>query len=263
MLELQLKSLLDLEDLGPKVVIVDDSSEDGVPLKEAFNNLNVRNQFFQVDFSNPDFPAEPLMDVRLIFMDLYFNEGFGAPFDPDLCIQWLEKILPPGQKYVLVVWSRDAYVGAELLDAMKGSGIPMPYYFERRTKSNYRMIGNKYDAERLLKDLERGLEQNVQVEKLQFYGRILEIDQEDDSLLINCLMQEQPKRIFEVRRFALLPLRHIIPLNPGVFLRIDITTKPGSTNIEFTPESADLSNLFIKPDPQDFGDIAWLNTPEE
>jgi hypothetical protein len=251
---------LPLLELGPRIAIIDDKDEDARPIELAFDDLHVGNQYFNVDMLDPQYPAQPLKDVEMVFLDLHYNEGFGAAFDPYLCINWLNRIVPAGRKYILVVWSRDIDLTGELMAIMTDLRVTIPYYTFTKSKQQYRIADNQYDIPRLLDEVGVSLKQ-LDIEVMDFYGNVLEIEEEE--VLINCLINEDPK-VFEVRRFDLQPFRNYMQLYPGQFLRIKITTKPGSRVIEFLEENNDLSQKFIKPDSEeDFGSIDWLNTPED
>jgi len=252
---------LELLEFGSQVAIIDDRRADAQPIEDAFNNLNIGNQFFEVDFIQPKFPNHPLENVKLVFLDLHYNEAFGAAFEPYVCADWLKHIVPQGRKYTLVVWSRDVEKTDELVEAIIAIGAPLPFSVDRKSKPEYLKENVQDNIEKMLVELgitTKGLEIDVK----EFYGKILEV--EDDSVLINCLLNENPK-IFEVRRFDLLPFTDYIQLIPGKFVHIKITTKPGSKTIEFTEENSDLAEMFIKPDnDDDYKDpetIDWLNIP--
>ncbi len=254
--------LVDLKvlNLGPRIAIVDDVEGDGMPLGKAFDDLDISNHFYKVDIIEPDYPSQPMKDVEMVFLDLHFLEGFGAQFDAYLCINWIERIVPQGQKYVLVVWSRDVEHTEELLATMETMNVTRPFYTGTKRKLEYREAGDKYDIQRLLRDVGAELQQEVEIQIHDFYGEVLLV--EEDTVLINCLLNENPK-IFEVRRFELQPFKKYIELTPSSYIHIKVTTKPGSTSIEFSPENSDMADKFMKPDIEDFGDPSWLNTPEK
>lgn len=257
-----MSELLDLPllELGPRIAIIDDKGEDAKPIETAFDNLHIGNQYFNVDLADPKYPVRPLKDVEMIFLDLHYDEGFGASFDPFLCINWLDKIVPVGKKYILIVWSRDVILTDTLMAAMIDVRLTMPYRTLTKRKQTYRIGDNQYDIPKLLDEVGVSLKE-LEFEVLDFYGKVLEV--EENEVLINCLINEEPK-VFEIRRFDLQPFKNYMELQPGQFLRIRITTKPGSRVIDFLEVNSDLSEKFIKPEPEDdFGNIDWLNSPED
>jgi hypothetical protein len=245
-----------LLDLGPQVAIIDDKKEEAEPIEKAFDSLNVGNQFFLVDFTEPKYPEHPLNNIELVFLDLHYNEGFGAEFDPYLCSDWLKRIVPQGKKYVLVIWSRDPEKAKELLPVMRELGVTLPFLIETKAKHEYQNKNGEYDMDRLLSEL-REKSQVYETITEDFLGKILEV--EDDTVLINCLLSEEPK-VFEVRRFDLQPFKDFVTLTPGTFLNIKITTKPGERSIDFYPILDDMDEKFKKPDSgKTYGDISWLD----
>ena len=248
-----------LLELGPRIAIIDDRDEDALPIEKAFGDLKVGSKYFNVDFAEPRYPHHPLKDVEIVFLDLHYDEGFGASFDPYSCVKWLTHVVPEGQKYILIVWSRDPGLTEQLIEVMVRLKVTMPYFIDTKPKQRYRIGDNEYDVEKLLDELGISLKY-FEIEVLDYYGKVVEI--EEDAVLINCLINEEPK-IFEIRRFDLQPFKKYMDLKTGAFLRIRITTKPGSRIIEFIPDVNDLSDKFVKPDdPEDFGNTDWLNSPE-
>lgn len=245
-----------LLDLGPQVAIIDDKRDEAEPIERAFNDLNVGNQLFIVDFTEPKYPEHPLNNIELVFLDLHYNEGFGVDFDPYLCCDWLNRIVPPDKKYVLVIWSRDIEKADYLLEVMKELKVTIPFLTEVKSKQEYQDKHGHYDIDRLLKEL-RDKSMKYETITEDFLGKILEIN--DETVLINCLMNEDPK-VFEVRKFDLQPFKDFVDLTPGSFLNIKITTKPGERSIDFYPLLDDMSEKFVKPESgRHYGDISWLD----
>ncbi len=244
--------------LGTKIAIVDDNDDDATPLEVELNKLSISNHYYNVDIFDPHYPAQPLKDVEMVFMDLYFVTDFGVQFDPFACTEWLRRIVPYGQKYILVVWSRDAddYTD-ELLAAMARIDITMPYFTDSRSKQRYRNKDNSFDVPRLLDDVGARLKE-IPTGSYDYFGQILEVDEIYQEVLINCLMDED-KNVFEVRRFDLHLFDNFLKPTPEQFIRIKITNKPGSSTIDFLEENADLSEKFIKTDPIGLDDMDWPN----
>jgi len=248
--------------LGPKIAIVDDNEADALPLEKELNTLSISNHFYNVNLIDPKYPEQPLKDVEIVFMDLYFVSGFGASFDPYLCVEWLKRIVPDGQKYILVVWSRDADDHTnELLDVMARVNITMPYLTDSRTKQNYRrQEDNTYDVHRLLNDIGRRVKE-IPTTTYDYIGQVLEVDEVNREILINCLLNED-NMIFEVRRFDLQLFDNFLQPQPEQFIRIRITNKPGSSTLDFFEEKTDYSEKFVKRDPQGLDDMDWPNIPD-
>ncbi|GAB2828527.1 hypothetical protein [Ferruginibacter profundus] len=249
---------IELIEFGSQVAIIDDNYQDAQPIEDAFNNLNVGNQYFKVDYIQPKYPGHPLGNVKLVFLDLYYDEGYGADFNPYWCAEWLKHIVPEGRKYTLVVWSKDIRLTNILLQTIVEVGAPYPSVLDRKSKPDYLKDNIQDNIEKMLGELGIKLKE-IEIDIHEFHGKILEI--EDDAVLINCLINEDPK-VFEIRRFDLLPFQDHIDLKIGNFVHIKITTKPGSRTIDFSNVQDNLSNKFTKPDEENFEDeetIDWLN----
>lgn len=246
--------------LGPKIAIVDDSEIDARPLEDALTNLEISNHYFNVNLIDPQYPQQPLKDIEIVFMDLYFSEGFGVQFDPYLCIEWLRRIVPSGQRYVLVVWSRDAdNYTSDLLDAIGRVDMTKPFLTDVRSKQAYRLADNLFDVPRLLEDIGTEL-QKVPTTVYEYIGQILEVD--EDEVLINCRVDEEGK-VFEVRRFDIGLFDNFIEPRPMQVIKIKVTNKPGSTTLDFFLGTPDLAEKFVKPDPAGLEDIEWPNFPDD
>ncbi|WP_142684367.1 hypothetical protein [Chitinophaga polysaccharea] len=242
--------------LGPQIILIDDIKKEAEPLKEFFTERNIGTRFFEVDYVEPAYPDTPITTTELVFLDLFYNTGFGAEFDVHACIQWITKIVPAGQKYFLVIWSKDKSYTDELLQKMREMESPMPYQVEARSKPDYRLSGeNKYDIDRLLNELGLLNKQEEETIVQEFHGRIIAV--EEDCVLINCLIHKETST-FEVRRFDLKLLENF-KYQKGSFLTIRIETKSGSRTIDFFHDDIDRSDLFIKPDDfEDLDDVSFL-----
>ncbi|MFP5436581.1 MAG: hypothetical protein ACLGH8_02215 [Bacteroidia bacterium] len=248
--------------LGTKIAIVDDDENDAKPLSDELDKLEISNYYFNVDIADPQFPEHPLKDVEIVFMDLYFLTDYGVQFDAYACIEWLRAIVPYGQKYILVIWSRDAddYTD-ELLTAMASLDITMPFFTDKRAKQSYRLGDNNYDVAKLLSDI------SIELKKIptlvhDYVGQIVEINYDENEILINCLYSEE-YQAFEVRRFDLRLFDNFITPKQNQFIRIRITNKPGSSTIDFLEENTDLSKMFIKSDPKGLENVEWPKFPDD
>lgn len=248
--------------LGPQVGIVDDKPEEIFSIQNTLDSLHVGNTFFKVDFTEPKYPEKPIDTIQLLFLDLHYNENYGAAFDPYFCINWINKIVPKGQVYTLVVWTRDAGNAHELDELMKevGVGVPYPSRFEVKVKPDYQT--GKDPIRRLLDEV--GVEyieyadyEDITEKKDVIFGQVIDI--EDDSIFINCLVSENPN-IFEVRSFDTAPFRDFANLKSDDYIKIQIATKPGSRRFEFFHELEDMSERFAPTDPfAEFKDFDLLS----
>lgn len=246
-----------LLDLGPQVAIIDDLESEAIPLSEALTRLSIGNQFIKVDLADPKYPESPLHNVELIFLDLYYDDNYGADFEPYICCDILGKVVPQGKKYVLVIWSKDINKTKILLPVMKERNLTMPVLIETKAKEKYQKDYG-YDIETLLDELRVKLN-SFEVNTQDFVGEIIDVNAE--QIVINCLLKENPS-FFEIRKFDRELFGDLYDLSIGKFLNIRVTTRPGERNITFVPEEKDLSDKFKKPDAQP-EDLSWLNDPDD
>ncbi|RPD38569.1 hypothetical protein [Chitinophaga barathri] len=243
-------------ELGPQVILIDDKKEEIEAIEKFLEEKHIGSVFFEADPIEPDYPLTPIDTVQLVFLDLYYGSPFAAQFDPNACTEWIERVIPPGQKYYLVIWTKDKSRSEELLELMRKKGVPMPYQVETRSKTDYKLRGgNEYDIERLLDELGVLSKPEVNSDVQEFHGRI--ISEEEDCVLIDCLIHKETAT-YEVRRFD-LKLLEGIPHKNGSFVMVRIETKPGSRTIDFFADEIDRSALFVKPDDfEDLEDISFL-----
>ena len=245
-----------IDELGPQVAIIDNNEAEINSIKYLFNEMNIGNTFIEVDNVSPSFPSEPINSVKLVFLDLFYSD-FSTDFEPYSCTDWLKAVVPSGAKYILVVWSNDGYRTDELVEVMKETDTPMPYFIETSPKGKYQSGDYEYDIKKLLNDLEYDLNTKFTVSTTEFLGKIIAI--EKHSVLINCIINQEAS-IFEVRRFDKKPFEGYLEPEVGVFLKIKITNRPGSKIYDFFKETDDVADLFKKSDDfSDFEDISFLD----
>lgn len=233
-----------IEGLGPQVAIVDDRKEEVNSILKVLDDLSIGNRFFMADSIEPQYPDSPLLNVDLVFLDLFYSTAFGTRFEPEACLEWINRIVPPGKEYALVVWSRDTDHTEELMEVMKSSHSPIPLLVETKQKNLYQIGDGEYDIKRLLREVNLKIEEYKKPAVMEFHGQVIEL--EDDHVLIKCLMDEV-NPTFQVRRFDAAPLSHIA-LSKGTFLKIKITTLAGSRKWEFIQDNRDLKQMFEQED---------------
>ncbi|HAO07113.1 MAG TPA: hypothetical protein DCQ50_09005 [Chryseobacterium sp.] len=243
------------EILGPQVAIIDNNENEIKSIEVELNELKIGNKFYEVDYIEPNYPIQPLNTVEMVFLDLYLQAGL-RKFDPYMCINWLNAIVPAGKKYILIIWSNDTHEADQLMKVMKEEGAPIPFLLEIREKGKYETADYEYDIRRLFKELNEELSEKITLNSEEYYGQIILV--EPKSVLINCKLFDDPP-IFEVRRFDITPFQGFITPEKGMFLKITITNKPGSKTFEFVLEPTNLSESFKKPDDFEGLDLSFLD----
>ena len=135
------------------MVIIDDQPEAARPIEIAFNNLNIGNQFFQADDVLPIYPEHPLKNIKLVFLDLYYNNTYGTNFNPHACADWLEHIVPAGKDYTLVIWSNDVDKTDILLNAIREINGTLPTTVVQKSKKDYLRENLQDNIEKMLGEL--------------------------------------------------------------------------------------------------------------
>lgn len=222
-------------ELGPQVAIVDNDKAEVAVVESSLQELHIGYQFFNADPAEADYPATPIESVELLFLDLYYTSGI-SDLDPYQPAQWVDRIIPDGKSYYLVIFSTDIHDAAKVIDVLH----------KMQKEPTYHVIQSKRAADlnikTLLDKVEKKDHQITDVE--EFHGEIIEV--REHEVIINCLLNEK-NQVYQIRRFDMAPLKNI-RLATGVYLNIKITTKPGERIFEFSPEEKDLKHLFEQKD---------------
>lgn len=223
-----------------RVLIIDDVEADVRDIKEALDNKKIKYTYVDASPENIT-PLESRIDsIELVFLDLYFNKNFGAEIEAEKCVQIIGEAISVGKEYYLVIWSRDAEQAEDVLQELDKHGLS-PVKAISRKKDNY-FIKTGYDIDRLFEDINSEFD-NIEIIIEEIEGQILHI--EDDSILIDCILDPQNK-VIQKRRFDILPFTNIKKLKSGNFITIKIVTKPGSKLYEFYNNPKDLKEFFNK-----------------
>lgn len=236
-----------------KVLIIDDVPNEVQSIRNALKSKEIPYEYRNVDLTGESKKLNPIESVELVFLDLNYNTGILGSIDPYLCAEQVKLGINEGQFYYLVGWTKDPENVSDVVDILRDLNLT-PVTFVAMEKEKYRISENVYDHKSLFMDIKDQFKQTEKIE--EFLGQV--ILKEEDSVLINCIVLDDPGT-FEVRRFDLLPFQNHVILDKGSFVKIRITTKPGSRTFEFFQDSEDLSHLFKKSDDfEDFDDLSFL-----
>jgi hypothetical protein len=237
---------------GPEVIIFDDMENEIISIENSLKGKEINFKFIKLDIADDD-GLKLIPNLKLIFLDLHY----GNQFVPDLCANYISKVVPTGKQYHLVIWTKDPDKASELIELLRDFNIA-PVDYSIKHKEKYRSGSEDYYAEKLLSEIERDFDKAIEVENIK--GQIVDI--EKDHVLINCLIEEEPP-VFQVRRFDIRLFTDYVHLENGAFVTIIVTTKPGSRRFEFFTETRDLNKQFERPDYfEELGDISFLNGEE-
>jgi hypothetical protein len=222
-----------------RVAIIDDVHSEVQPIIEKLEQNSISARFFDASPEHLEEAAQPIHSIELIFLDLHYNTNFNSDFQPELCAQIIESIVPPGKNYILVVWTRDPDKAEQVTDVLRLLDL-LPVKTIIKSKNEFQLSDDS-DVERLLAEIDSEITSVTDV--IMFDGEIVDI--EEDSIIVDCLMDKQEKK-FQLRRFDRRPIEGVTDLSKGKYLTITVTTKPGSTLFEFSKAVGDLSGLFSK-----------------
>lgn len=225
---------------GPEVVIIDDTDREVLSLQEKLKERNIKFEYLRVDQTGYQAESVLISNIKLVFLDLYYNTGFGSSFQPHFCAELIRRVIPLGKQYCLVVWTKDPDKIEEVIEALKEIDLAPTSYFSKR-KEDFRNGDADYDIDKLLLELDNEFEAIKEVQ--DFIGEIINV--EENQVLINCLIGKK-EPIFQMRRFNKLLFKNYIDLKSGNFLSIKSISKPGSIIFEFSNESSDVSEVFNK-----------------
>ena len=223
-----------MTDFGPQVAIIDDRPDEVQGIIDYLETQNVGFKYFNADITAPEYPKEHIESIELIFLDLYYSDKFRV----EQCAQWIDDIIPLNKQYELIIWSKDTHLTGEVIDTLLKIN-KAPRVFDTKQKSDYQDIDG-------IKKLINEVKDKVSESWIQeFFGEILDI--QDDCVIIDCLIDEKNK-IFQKRRFEILPFKNFLSLENERYITIKVTTKAGSVSYEFLNNPVDLKGIFSKDD---------------
>lgn len=100
----------------PNIIFIDDKKEQVNGIIQLYRNEGVGVKFYNADLVYGDSkPDTHFSNVNLIYLDLYYKNDF----DIDLCLGWIDSIIPKNSFYILVIWSKDTHHSDEIIDALE------------------------------------------------------------------------------------------------------------------------------------------------
>lgn len=241
-----------IELLGPQAILLDDQPSEIEPIEKLLEDFGIGKKFYKIDEAELTLPEEPVKTIDLLILDLFFNSNTLAQFDAEFCVELVKRIVPEGQRYLLIVLSKDSDYVTELLEALKLNKAPYPtahHKVQKKLAEN-----NRADIKSFLEQFNITLQNRTTVEEI--YGEILKIEN-DEIALVNCKLADGN---YQVRRFQ----KNIFDLDitsQTKYIKIKITTSPGCRVYEYSPVYADLREQFPKKDYfKDLGDTPFTNS---
>jgi hypothetical protein len=114
----------------PNIVFIDDKINQVDGIINLYRNEGIGVKYYNADIADGDTPPQnPFSNVNLIYLDLYYKEDF----DLDLCLGWIDSIVPKNSFYVLVLWSKDPHHKDEIIEGLsKINQIPFITFCETK-----------------------------------------------------------------------------------------------------------------------------------
>ncbi len=119
----------------PNIVFIDDKIKEVEGIIDLYRREGIGVKFYNADFSEGDTqPQTPFSNINLIYLDLYYKEDF----DPEICLGWIDSIIPKNSFYVLVIWSKDPHHKDEIIEGLsKINQLPFITFCETKN-DNYK-----------------------------------------------------------------------------------------------------------------------------
>lgn len=137
----------------PSVVVIDDKRDEVQGVIDWYQGLGVGCKFINADLFDGDvYQDVPYSDVNLVFLDLFYSED---KFDPELCANWIQSIVPAKSFYVLVVWSKDPAKLDEVFEELKKLNR-LPFFSITKNKTDFVInTAEKYNYEALFTEISK------------------------------------------------------------------------------------------------------------
>ncbi|WP_282116183.1 hypothetical protein [Cellulophaga baltica] len=88
----------------PNIVFIDDKIKEVEGIIDLYREDSIGVKYYNADIAIGDTPPHlPFSNVNLIYLDLYYK----TEFDLEMCLGWIDSIVPKNSFYVLVIWSKD------------------------------------------------------------------------------------------------------------------------------------------------------------
>lgn len=114
----------------PNIVFIDDKIDQVDGIINLYRNEGIGVKYYNADIAEGDSPPQsPFSNVNLIYLDLYYKDDF----DLELCLGWIDSIVPKNSFYVLVIWSKDPHHKDEIIEGLsKINQIPFITFCETK-----------------------------------------------------------------------------------------------------------------------------------
>ncbi len=117
----------------PNIVFIDDNIKEVEGIIDLYRKEGIGVKFYNADLVDGDpMPEAPFSNVNLVYLDLFYKDEF----DLELCLGWIDSMIPENSFYILVIWSKDPHHKEEIIEGLsKINHLPFKTYCE--TKNDF------------------------------------------------------------------------------------------------------------------------------
>lgn len=149
----------------PSIFFVDDKKNEVEDIVELYRKEGYGVKYLNADpIEGDEIPLEnSYSDALLVFLDIYYNAD--RTLDEEKCAEWVSGIVNKDSFYILVIWSQDTDEAEKVINKIKESNRA-PFVTIIKQKSDYHRGNNKWDFEKLQKDVQTTIDERPELKEL-------------------------------------------------------------------------------------------------
>lgn len=152
----------------PNIVFVDDKEEQVNGIIQLYRNEGAGVKFYNADLVDGDSkPETQFTNVNLVYLDLYYKNEF----EIDLCLGWIDSIIPKNSFYILVIWSKDTHHSEEIITGLEEIGKKPFTTFTETKNEEYKNEDNSFKWNELKEKINAELEAIPEIEELTIWKK--------------------------------------------------------------------------------------------
>lgn len=152
----------------PNIVFIDDKEDQVSGIIQLYRNEGAGVKFFNADlFDGDSKPSNQLTNVNLIYLDLYYKNEF----EIDLCLGWIDSIIPKNSFYILVIWSKDTHHSDEIVEALTAIKRRPFTTFTETKNEEYKNKDNSFKWNSLKDKINTELAKIAEIEELAIWKK--------------------------------------------------------------------------------------------
>lgn len=152
----------------PNIIFIDDKKDQVDGILELYQNDGLGVKFYNADIAHGDpRPTSHYSNVNLIYLDLYYQDDF----DLDLCLGWIDSIIPKNSFYVLVIWSKDTHHSEEVIEGLTGLNKKPFVTFSETKNDDYKNEDSSFKWNDLRQKIDSELEKISELQELAIWKK--------------------------------------------------------------------------------------------